>query len=224
MSGNGSSRVLAPAGYRLNFAGIADQDSPMTNDVTRRHILATGALTASGFLRLDLAHAQAPLKPTPECHDGDAATLRQTDGPFFKPSSPERADLIEPGMVGQPIELAGFVVTRGCKPVPGALVDLWQADDIGAYDNTGFRLRGHQFADGEGRYRFRTIVPAVYTGRTRHFHVKVQPKGGRMLTTQLYFPDEPQNRNDSLFRRELLMRIGKNEESLTGRFDFVLDV
>jgi protocatechuate 3,4-dioxygenase beta subunit len=196
----------------------------MTDHPSRRHVLATGALAASGFLTLDPVHAQVPLNPTPECHDGDAATLRQTDGPFFKPSSPERRELIEPGMAGQPIELAGFVLTRGCKPVAGALVDLWQADDKGDYDNTGFRLRGHQFADGEGRYRFRTIVPAVYPGRTRHFHVKVQPKGGRILTTQLYFPDEPQNRNDGLFRRELLMRIGKNDERLTGRFDFVLDL
>src|ERR1044071_3526321 len=176
----------------------------MTDHLSRRHVLATGAL--AGFLTLDLAHAQAPLSPTPQCHDGDAATLRQTDGPFFKPSSPERADLIAPGMAGQRIELVGFVLTRGCRAVPGALVDLWQADDTGAYDNTGFRLRGHQFADSEGRYRFRTIVPAVYTGRTRHFHVKVQPKGGRILTTQLYFPDEPENRNDGLFRRELLLR------------------
>ena len=67
-------------------------------------------------------------------------------------------------MAGQPIELVGFVLTRGCKPVPGALVDLWHADDEGDYDNSGFRLRGHQFADAEGRYRFRTIVPGSYPG------------------------------------------------------------
>jgi len=196
----------------------------MTEQLTRRLVLATGVLAAGGLLELDDARAQLPLDPTPQCHDGGAATLRQTEGPFFKPSSPERAELIEPGMPGRPIELLGFVLTRGCKPVPGALLDLWQADDKGAYDNSGFRLRGHQFADGEGRYRFRTIVPGVYTGRTRHFHIKLQPKGGRILTTQLYFPDEPENRNDGLFRRELLMRIGKNDEQLTGRFDFVLDV
>ena len=67
-------------------------------------------------------------------------------------------------------------------------------------------------------------MPALYPGRTRHFHVKVQRKGGRILTTQLYFPDEPQNLKDGLFRRELVMRIGKTEERLAGRFDFVLDV
>ena len=196
----------------------------MTDDITRRNILATGALAAAGLLPLDLAHAQTPLSATPECHDGDAATLRQTEGPFFKPSSPERAELIEPGMRGTPIELAGFVLTRACRPVPGALIDLWHADDSGDYDNTGFRLRGHQFANGEGRYRFRTIVPAVYTGRTRHFHVKVQRKGGRILTTQLYFPDEPQNGRDGLFRKELLMRVAKDEGAVAARFDFVLDM
>jgi protocatechuate 3,4-dioxygenase beta subunit len=191
---------------------------------SRRDVLATGALAAGGLLTLDAALAQAPLNPTPECQDGHAATLRQTEGPFFKPSSPERAELIEPGMAGQPIELVGFVLTRSCTPVAGALVDLWHADAKGDYDNTGFRLRGHQFADADGRFRFRTIVPAAYPGRTRHFHVKVQPNGGRILTTQLYFPGEPGNRSDGLFRRELLIRTAKNQGWLAGRFDFVLDM
>jgi protocatechuate 3,4-dioxygenase beta subunit len=151
-------------------------------------------------------------------------TLRQTEGPFFKPSSPERAELIEPGMAGQPIDLVGFVLTRNCKPVPGALVDLWQADHKGEYDNSGFRLRGHQRADAEGRFAFRTIVPGNYEGRTRHFHVKVAPPAGRLLTTQLYFPGEPNNRRDGLFRKELLIRTAKNAGALAGRFDFVLDM
>jgi protocatechuate 3,4-dioxygenase beta subunit len=198
----------------------------MSKNLTRRHLLGSGVFAS--LLTLDAARAQAPqnvpLLPTPECHDGDAATLRQTEGPFFKPSSPERLELYEPGMAGQPIELIGFVLTRACKGVPGALVDLWQADAKGDYDNSGFRLRGHQFADAEGRYRFRTIVPAVYEGRTRHLHVKVQPKGGRILTTQLYFPGEPQNRKDGLFRKELLIRTAKNAGWLAGRFDFVLDI
>jgi protocatechuate 3,4-dioxygenase beta subunit len=193
----------------------------MTDQLTRRTIF-TGALAS--VLTIDAADAQAPLDPTPECRDGVAATQRQTEGPFFKPSSPERADLIEPGVGGQPIELVGFVLTRGCKAVPGALIDLWQADEKGDYDNSTFRLRGHQFADAEGRYRFRTIVPARYPGRTRHLHVKVQPKGGRILTTQLYFPGEAENRRDGLFRKELLIRTAKNAGSLAGRFDFVLDM
>src|SRR5436309_12953870 len=193
----------------------------MANFPTRRSVLTTGALAS--LLPLDAALGQAPLTPTPECHDGDEATLRQTEGPFFKPSSPERAELLEAGMPGQPIELVGFVISRTCKPLAGALLDFWQADDKGRYDNSGFRLRGHQFSDAEGRYRLRSIVPGVYVGRTRHIHVKVQPRGGRVLTTQLYFPGEAQNRADGLFRSELLMRTAKNAGWLAGRFDFVLD-
>jgi protocatechuate 3,4-dioxygenase beta subunit len=187
--------------------------------LTRRRLLTT----PFGLLALDAAHGQ-PLDPTPACHDGDAPTVRQTEGPFFKPSSPQRTDLIEPGMKGQPIELAGFVLTRGCKPVPGALLDVWQADAAGDYDNQGFRLRGHQFADHDGRFTLRTVVPGVYEGRTRHIHVKVQPKGGRILTTQLYFPGEAANRRDGLFRKELLIRTAKNAGALAGRFDFILDL
>ena len=148
--------------------------------------------------------------------------MTQTEGPFFKPSSPERTELRDAGMPGQPIELVGFVFSRACKPLAGVLLDFWQADDNGRYDNSGFRLRGHQFSDSEGRYRVRTIVPGLYAGRTRHIHVKVQPSGGRVLTTQLYFPGKAQNRSDGLFRKELLVRTAKNAGWLAGRFDFVL--
>jgi protocatechuate 3,4-dioxygenase beta subunit len=121
------------------------------------------------------------------------------------------------------LEGGKVALQRECQ-VERALIDLWQADAEGVYDNTGFRLRGHQFTDAEGRYRFLTIMPASYEGRTRHFHVKVQAPGGRVLTTQLYFPGEAHNRSDRLFRRELLMNVTEAEGSLAARFDFVLDV
>jgi protocatechuate 3,4-dioxygenase beta subunit len=195
----------------------------MIDTPTRRAVLGAGVFAAGSLLGIDDSLAQAPLPSTPECRDADEVTLRQTEGPYFKPSSPERVELIEAAMAGQPIELVGFVLSRACKPLPGALLDFWQADDKGQYDNSGFRLRGHQFSDAEGRYRLRSIVPGAYVGRTRHIHVKVQPRGGRLLTTQLYFPGEPKNRSDGLFRRELLLRTAKNEGLLAGRFDFVLD-
>ena len=194
----------------------------MIDTPTRRVILGAGVFAAGSMLAIDRSLAQAPLAPTPACHDGDEVTLPQIEGPYFKPSSPERIELLEEGMAGQPIELVGFVLSRDCKPIAGALLDFWQADDKGNYDNSAFRLRGHQFTDAEGRFRLRTIVPGAYVGRTRHIHVKVQPRGGRVLTTQLYFPGESKNRSDGLFRKELLVRTAKNEGWLAGRFDFVL--
>jgi protocatechuate 3,4-dioxygenase beta subunit len=194
----------------------------MTKSQTRRgFLLATGTLAAGG-LNFD-ALAQE-LAPTPACGDDDAPTLRQTEGPFFKPRSPERSQLREAGAGGVLIELTGFVVSRRCRPIAGVLVDLWHADAKGEYDNSGFRYRGHQFTDANGRYRFSTVRPAVYSGRTAHYHVKVQPRGGRVLTTQLYFPNEPANHRDSLFRKELLMRLARAGEGHVARFDFVLDV
>jgi protocatechuate 3,4-dioxygenase beta subunit len=198
----------------------------MSDRPTRRFLLTGTFASCVGFGVGDAgpAWAEPSLPPTPACEDGDAPTLKQTEGPFFKPSSPERFDLREQGIKGAPIELSGFVLTRGCRPVERALVDIWHADNEGEYDNGGFRLRGHQYTDAEGRYRFLTIVPASYEGRTRHYHLKVQPPGGRLLTTQLYFPGEARNRSDGLFRRELLMKVAKAGGSLAGRFDFVLDM
>jgi protocatechuate 3,4-dioxygenase beta subunit len=194
----------------------------MIDTPTRRVVLGAGVFAAGSLLMADGSVAQAPLVPTPACHDGDDVTVAQTEGPYFKPSSPERTELFEEGMAGQPIELVGFVLSRACKPLAGALLDFWQADDKGGYDNSGFRLRGHQFSDAEGRYRLRSIVPGIYPGRTRHVHVKVQPQGGRVLTTQLYFPGESKNRSDSLFRKDLQIRTAKNAGWLAGRFDFVV--
>ena len=163
------------------------------------------------------------LSPTPDCDDGDDPTPSETEGPFFKPRSPVRMSLLEPGLAGTRLELAGRVYGRNCRPVPGALLDFWHSDDGGEYDNVGFRLRGHQYADAEGRFRLSTIVPGLYPGRTRHIHVKVQPRGGRVLTTQLYFPGEPRNRRDGLFRPELLMAIDTDAKLRRARFHFVLD-
>ena len=168
----------------------------------------------------NLALAQTPLAATPSCEDDDEPTPAQTEGPFFTPNSPERSNLREPGIVGTPITLTGYVLSRSCQPLPGALVELWHADDSGQYDNEGYRLRGHLFSGVDGGYRFDTIVPGLYPGRTRHFHVKYQAAGQPVLTTQLYFPEEPDNRRDRIFRPELLMHIN----GPLARFDAVLDL
>ena len=194
------------------------------NEQTRRRFLLAGAAAgAMTWTSGDLVFAQQ-LAPTPECKDGDDATPRQTEGPFFKPSSPLRSDLREPGMAGRAVRLSGLVLTRACRPVAGALVDLWHADAQGNYDLRGNRCRGHQFADAAGRYRFTTVMPALYSGRARHFHVKVQAPRQSVLTTQLYFPNEPLNQRDSLFNRALLMRVAEAGDALSARFDFVLDL
>src|SRR5436853_5397888 len=109
----------------------------MIDTLTRRAVLGAGAFVAGSLFQIEAGLAEAPLPATPACHDGDEATLLQTEGPFFKPSSPERTELAEAGMAGQPIELVGFVLSRACKPVAGVLLDFWHADARGQYDNSG---------------------------------------------------------------------------------------
>jgi protocatechuate 3,4-dioxygenase beta subunit len=189
---------------------------------TRRRILQAGFLVSATAVAWphrgsSAASNEAPL--TPACDDGDDPTPSQTAGPFFTPDSPERTSLRERGVTGTSLVLTGLVLTRDCRPIAGALLDFWHADDAGAYDNDGYRLRGHQFADDAGRYQLETIVPGLYPGRTRHFHVRVQAPAGPILTTQLYFPDEPQNQRDRLFRPDLLV----TRDGAMARFDFVLE-
>ena len=192
---------------------------------SRRQILCIAlASTCFGLARYSSLTFAQSAAPTPQCHDGDEATIRQTEGPYFKPSSPQRADLVERDTKGRLVEINGQVLTRSCRPVDRALVDLWHADERGEYDNAGFRYRGHLFTGREGRYRFHTILPALYPGCNRHYHIKVQAPERPVLTTQLYFPDEPANRRDGLFRRELVMQIAEAPESLAAHFDFILDM
>jgi protocatechuate 3,4-dioxygenase beta subunit len=196
----------------------------MDQSRSRRRILAAGVFgLTSAMLAKDRGLAQQGLAPTPMCHDGDDPTVPETEGPFFKTRSPQRSDLREPGFNGKPVELSGCVLTRSCRPVAGAIVDLWHADAKGDYDNTGFHLRGHVFSDGEGRFLFRTIMPGLYPGRTRHYHVRIKAaEAASVLTTQFYFPDERRNRTDPLFRRELVMQIAEVDDTLLARFDVVL--
>ncbi len=166
------------------------------------------------------------LAPTPECgDDDDDLTPEQTEGPFFTPNSPERASLLEAGMPGTRLLVAGSVLTTSCQPVAGALIDFWQANDAGEYDNAGYQLRGHQFTDAAGRYTLETVLPGLYPGRTRHIHVKVQAPNQPVLTTQLYFPNEPDNASDGIFASALVMELQAQADGRqAGAFDFVLNL
>ena len=192
---------------------------------TRRSVLA--ALIASPVLAMadnDLS-AAAPtfgLDLTPDCRDGDEHTVAQTEGPYFKPNAPLKRDLAVDAPGGERMTIGGLVLDTACRPLPRTLVQIWHADESGAYDAKGYKLRGYQYADDDGRWWFSTIVPAAYAGRTRHYHVKVQKPHGRILTSQLYFPNERLNEQDSLFDRRLVMRVSSSDEGRFGRFDFVV--
>lgn len=204
-------------------------------DLGRRRIfgaiMAAPALTLVGCGSSDESSSQASpltptsLTPTPACDDGDdGPTPAQTEGPYFKSSSPERSSLVDGGISGTPLTLTGRVLSTACQPVARAKLDFWQADNAGNYDNSGFRLRGHQFTDDNGRFVLQTIVPGLYPGRTRHIHVKAQAPNSAILTTQLYFPGEPRNATDGIYNSALEMTIADVSGGRSGTFNFVLNV
>jgi protocatechuate 3,4-dioxygenase beta subunit len=189
--------------------------------VTRRRILELGGALplALAFGRwLGPSEARA-LPPTKECDDHPTDT--NALGPFWKPRSPKRRVLRKAGVYGVQLLVTGTVYSTGCRPLAGAVLDFWQADGRGVYDNAGFRLRGHQVTDRNGRYRLATVLPGLYPGRTRHIHVRAKAAGGPVLTTQLFFPGVARNESDGLFDTDLLVKwASANRRHAT--FDFVL--
>ncbi len=162
--------------------------------------------------------------PALECSAPAVLTPSLTEGPYYTPGAPERTSLLEAGVPGTRLLLTGYVLTSDCQPVPGALLDFWQADGAGRYDNSGYILRGRQFTDESGRYVLETVIPGEYPGRTPHIHVKVQAPGGPVLTSQVFFPDAALNRTDRIFDQGLVVTYLDSNDGVQAAFDFVIKI
>lgn len=145
-------------------------------------------------------------------------TPQTTEGPFYPTPSMRFADVdndlvkVE-GAVrdagGEIITLKGVVSDKQGRPLAGHRIEIWQCDVNGKYLHTadsqstaydqGFQGFGHDITDQSGAYRFRTIKPTQYPGRTPHIHVKVLRGNQEILTTQFYIKDHPNNARDGLF-------------------------
>jgi len=172
-----------------------------------------GAITAIVMLGV------AGTAPAATC----TVTPSATEGPYYTPGAPTRARIATPGTTGTPLVLRGVVRDSSCRPVAGAIVDMWQADGTGHYDNDGYRLRGKVRTNATGAWTIRTVVPGIYPGRTEHIHVKVGAPGGPVVTTQLYLPGSSGNAGDAFFQRPLLIRdLNRSSTPWTGTYPFVV--
>ena len=141
-------------------------------------------------------------------------TPTQSEGPFYPTDFPQDTDfdLLRQGELqysrGQAAWLEGVVLDVSGRPVAGAVVEIWQCDVDGHYRHPrdgnradpAFQSFGRVSVAGDGRYRFRTLRPAPYSGRAPHIHVKVRLDRRTLLTTQLYVEGDPANERDFLWR------------------------
>ena len=194
----------------------------MLPQATKTVLPATLVATAIATTQI-LAAAPTPVPTLTRVCTANALTPPQTEGPYFKAGSPERKSLLETGVTGPRLVLSGQVLSRDCKPVTGARVDFWQADANGVYDNSGFKLRGHQFTDSEGKYSLETVYPGLYPGRTRHIHVMIRLPVVT-LTTQIYFPGEQRNATDGIFNQALVVAMQETQDGKAASFNFVLNI
>jgi protocatechuate 3,4-dioxygenase beta subunit len=146
---------------------------------------------------------------------GRRLTPAQTEGPFYPVTIPadNDADLLANGALrytrGQAVWVEGRLTDPDGRALAGAVVEIWQCDGEGRYHHPGdgdradraFQGFGRATVDRDGRWRFRTMKPVAYGGRTPHIHAKVKQGGRELLTTQLYVQGDPGNERDFLWRR-----------------------
>ena len=153
-------------------------------DSNRRDFLKKGVIaTLASFIPFKLK-AQITL----DCE----ATTTDILGPFFSEGAPETNSIIPEDYEGERLFLSGNLSSTDCdKGISSAVMDFWQADEHGDYDNVGFNFRGKIITDENGNYSLETIIPGKYLNgsqyRPSHIHLKVQAEGYDELVTQIYF-------------------------------------
>ena len=158
---------------------------------------------------------------------GQAPTASQGEGPFYSAGAPFRAKLSPPLAQGTVLVVRGRVWGEDTRrPLAGAVLDLWHADQAGRYDEAGFANRARIAADETGAYEVETIHPGVYGGRPSHIHYRISQPGYRTLTTQLFFAGDPHLKGDSFATRSLVVELERVQVGSAayerGTFDVVL--
>ena len=174
---------------------------------SRRKLLRSLLLTTGGLITSSVYAEALTLTP------------RQTEGPFYPDHLPLDQDNDLTQIIGGKAPATGMITEFGGrllgvdgKAISDAVIELWHADNNGCYIHSQgaqrdqerdpqFQGFGKITTNAKGEYRFRTIRPAIYTGRTRHFHIAVMQNAKRMLTTELYFAGEPKNDTDGILNR-----------------------
>jgi len=197
--------------------------------------LVLGLMTIMSFIVLSLIYttifAQSTnqtsiLQSQQQQQQSSFCKLTESDmlGPFYNEGAPFKQRLGE-GVEGERLIITGKVMDMRCQPIKNAILDIWQANSTGEYDNEAFTLRGKVKTNNDGTYLIDTIVPKEYAAgditRPGHIHLKVGAPNQPILTTQLYFEGDPYLGN--LEDRSLIMKITDENGTKKANFDFVIE-
>lgn len=210
--------------------------------VLNRRSLLTGLSVTTAGLLISSETVAADLVPTPG----------QTEGPFYPVAFPPDMDNDLVRIMGQAAQALGQIIhvsgrvmdTRG-QPKAGSVVEIWQCDANGVYRHpragnqgridSAFQGYGRMQVDARGAYRFRTIRPVPYPGRTPHIHFAVHIPGQGRLVTQMYIDGEPLNDRDGVLnsirdvkaRRSVIVplssQVTPEPGALRGHFDIIVE-
>lgn len=168
-----------------------------------------------------LFHARGALALT-ECKVAAPSLL----GPAYRADAPFRSALCAKTEPGTALKLAGRVVSQdSCKPLAGAVIDVWQVNDAGDYDmdSKEFRMRGRLRTASNGKYEIATIVPGAYGRRAKHIHFLVSSPGHEPRITQCYFEGDERVKQDSLVKPSLVIALRGQGKGKHGSFDIGLE-
>lgn len=163
----------------------------------RRTFVKSSTLTAFSIATFGTIHWNG------KSFEGDTITTTDILGPFYRPGSPIRSNLIPPGSTGQVLYLSGVIFqANGKTPMTNALIESWQCDEHEHYDNTSdeYLYRGALRTDKDGKYSFKTIVPVPYQDgqdwRPAHIHLRISSRDHQDLITQIYLKGDRHIEND----------------------------
>ncbi len=194
-------------------------------------------LKKAGFLAIGFSAFGKVVRAAddPTAFEGDCETTNDILGPFYREDAPIRYDLTTQTDRGSRVILQGQVFGDDCEtPIKNALVEIWQCDADGEYDNTSpaFRMRAGWKTDNEGEYAFKTILPGKYKNgrlyRPAHIHFRVRADNHQELVSQVYFEGDPHINDDpwashpSASKRILPIVLEDTKGNLTVRFDIYL--
>jgi len=164
----------------------------------RRKFIKSSTLSAFSISAIGAIHWNGKI------FEGDTVTTTDILGPFYRPGSPMRSNLIPSNSTGQVMQLKGSVFQKdGKTPLSNALIEVWQCDEHEKYDNTSddYKFRGMVKTGKDGKYTFKTIVPVPYKDgenwRPAHIHMRISSADHQDLITQIYFKGDPHIINDT---------------------------